>query len=75
MGSISAKGDLRLQLIGLLTRCCNWGFFLVGFIFAHRQAWGVGVLQEGLEHHSEVVLEETLAVQQLLQSPLKTEAT
>lgn len=31
------------------------------------------MLQEGLEHHGEVVLEETLAVQQLLKSSLKTE--
>lgn len=38
----------------------------------HRQAWRVGVFQEGLEHHGKVVLEESLAVQQLLESPLKT---
>lgn len=51
-------------------------FFFLGVIFfAHRQPWRVGLLQEGLQHHGEVVLEESLAVQQFLESSLKTEVT
>lgn len=40
---------------------------------AYRQAWRVSLLQEGLKHHGEVFLEEAVAVQELLQSPLSTE--
>lgn len=40
---------------------------------AYRQAGRVGVLQEGLEDHGKVLLEETTAVEQLLQTLLCTE--
>lgn len=38
---------------------------------AYRQAGRVGVLQEGLEDHGEVFLEEAVAVEQLLQAFLR----
>lgn len=40
---------------------------------AYRQAGRVGVLQEGLENHGKVLLEEAVAVQQLLETFLGTE--
>lgn len=44
-----------------------------GAMEAYRQAGRVGVLQKGLENDGKVVLEETVAVQQLLQTFLCTE--
>lgn len=40
---------------------------------AYRQAGRVGVLQEGLENDGKVLLEESVAVQQLLQTFLRTD--
>lgn len=39
---------------------------LTGGMEEYRQAGRVGVLQEGLENDGEVILEETVAVEQLL---------
>lgn len=44
-----------------------------GAMEAYRQAGRVGVLQKRLENDGKVVLEETVAVQQLLQTFLCTE--
>lgn len=41
----------------------------------YRQAGRVGVLQKGLENDGEVILEETVAVEQLLKTFLCPERT
>lgn len=52
---------------------CSSVMCVPGAMEAYRQAGRVGVLQEGLENDSKVVLEETVAVEQLLQTLLCTE--
>lgn len=67
--SRSAQTERQVKISVALIRVFTGG------MEEYRQAGRVGVLQKGLENDGEVILEETVAVEQLLKTFLCTETT